>query len=803
MKTAALLGLFAISLGAAVRTATAQAQTAPKPQEVLPRPEPTFKGKIARTVQTSTRDFPKEVQAPAGAPNVLLILTDDVGFGASSTFGGPIPTPTFDRLAANGLRYNQFHTTALCSPTRAALITGRNHHSTATGNIMEMATGYPGYNSLMPRSVGTVGSMLKYNGYTTAWFGKNHNVPDWHSSQAGPFDLWPTGLGFDYFFGFLGGDTDQWHSAIFENTVPYEAPEQVGPNPQHFDAIMANRAINWIRLQHSLAPQKPFFAYYATGTAHAPHHAPKEWIAKFKGQFDQGWDRVREETLARQIKLGVVPPNTRLTARPKEIPAWDGLTPDQKKLYARMMEVYAGVLAHTDYQIGRVIDAVADLGELDNTLIIYIMGDNGASAEGTLQGTSNEVGTAANGVEEPLEYLLSMMDELGGPTTYNHYPVGWSHAMNTPFQWTKQVASHFGGTRNGMVISYPKRIKNVGGVRSQFCHAIDITPTILQLAGVKFPNVMNGARQKPIEGVSLVYSFDSANVPTQHATQYFEMVGNRAIYDRGWMASTTPLRLPWVTFGQNPSPDDFKWELYNVAVDFSQANNLAARDTAKLRQMLQVFDREARKYNVYPLDASFAERVDPAIRPSLTRGRTEFTYYSDMIRIPEGSSPDVKNKSFMMTAEVVIPEGGASGVLGTMGGRFGGWGLVVIDGKPEFAYAYSNQPKHKYRIASSQALTPGKHTIVFDFKYDGGGIGKSGTGTLSVDDKEVARGRIENTIRARFSLDETLDFGEDTGTPVVEDYVTKMPFKFTGELTKFVIRPGTATVSSADERERR
>jgi arylsulfatase len=802
MKTAALLGLLAISLGPAARTATAQA-AAPKPQEVLPRPEPTFKGKIGRTAQTSTRDFPKEVQAPAGAPNVLLILTDDVGFGASSTFGGPIPTPTFDRLAANGLKYNQFHTTALCSPTRAALITGRNHHSTATGNIMEMATGYPGYNSLMPRAVGTVGSMLKYNGYTTAWFGKNHNVPDWQSSQAGPFDLWPTSLGFDYFFGFLGGDTDQWHSAIFENTVPYEAPEQVGPNPQHFDAIMANKAINWIRLQHSLAPQKPFFAYYATGTAHAPHHAPKEWIAKFKGQFDQGWDRVRGETLARQIKLGVVPPNTQLTARPKEIPAWDGLSADQKKLYAHMMEVYAGVLAHTDYQIGRVIDAIADLGELDNTLIIYIMGDNGASAEGTLQGTSNEVGTAANGVEEPIEYLLSIMDELGGPTTYNHYPVGWAHAMNTPFQWTKQVASHFGGTRNGMVISYPQRIKNVGGVRSQFCHAIDITPTILQVAGVKFPTVLNGARQKPIEGSSLVYSFDSANAPTRHPTQYFEMVGNRAIYDRGWMASTTPLRLPWVTFGQSPSPDDFKWELYNIAADFSQANNLAARDTAKLRQMQQVFDREARKYNVYPLDASFAERVDPAIRPSLTRGRTEFTYYADMIRIPEGSSPDVKNKSFMMTAEVVVPEGGASGVLGTMGGRFGGWGLLVIDGKPEFAYAFSNQSKHKYRIASSQVLTPGKHTIVFDFKYDGGGIGKGGTGTLSVDDKEVARGRIENTIRSRFSLDETMDFGEDTGTPVVEDYVTKMPFKFTGELTKFVIRPVSTTVSSADERERR
>jgi arylsulfatase A-like enzyme len=799
MKAAALLGLMAISLGPAARTATTQAaQTAPKPQEVLPHPDPTFKGKIARTAQTSTRDFPKEVQAPAGAPNVLLILTDDVGFGASSTFGGPIPTPTFDRLAANGLKYNQFHTTALCSPTRAALITGRNHHSTATGNIMEMATGYPGYNSLMPRSVGTVGSMLKYNGYTTAWFGKNHNVPDWQSSQAGPFDLWPTSLGFDYFFGFLGGDTDQWHSAIFENTVPYEAPEQIGPNPQHFDAIMANKAIDWIRLQHSLAPQKPFFAYYATGTAHAPHHAPKEWIAKFKGQFDQGWDRVREETLARQIKLGVVPPNTQLTARPKEIPAWDGLTPDQKKLYARMMEVYAGTLAHTDYQIGRVIDAVADLGELDNTLIIYIMGDNGASAEGSLQGTSNEVGTAGNGVEETTEYLLSIMDELGGPTTYNHYPVGWAHAMNTPFQWTKQVASHFGGTRNGMVISYPRRIKDTGGVRSQFCHAIDITPTILQVTGVKFPNVMNGVRQKPIEGVSLVYTFDSAKATTRHPTQYFEMMANRAIYDRGWMASTTPLRLPWVTFGANPSADDFKWELYNVAVDFSQANDLAARDTAKLRQMQQVFDREARKYNVYPLDATFVERLDPATRPSLTRGRTEFIYYPNMIRIPEGSAPDVKNKSFTMTAEVVIPEGGASGVLGTMGGRFGGWGLIVLDGKPAFAYAYSNQARHKYRVASSEALTAGKHTIVFDFKYDGGGIGKGGTGTLLVDDKEVARGRIENTIRSRFSLDETMDFGEDTGTPVVEDYVTKMPFKFTGELTKFVIRPVSTSLSSAE-----
>ena len=795
------IAILAAGLSFVWQPAHAQAPQAKKPAEVLPHAEPGFNGKIGRTLKTSKPDFPKEVQAPAGAPNVLLILTDDVGYGASSTFGGPIPTPTFDRLATNGLRYNEFHTTALCSPTRAALITGRNHHSAATGNIMEFASGYPGYNSLMSRSVGTVGEMLKYNGYTTAWFGKNHNVPDWHSSQAGPFDLWPTGLGFDYFFGFIGGDTDEWHSALFENTLPYEAPEQLGPNPKHFDEIMADKAIGWIRLQHSLAPQKPFFVYYATGTAHAPHHAPKDWIAKFRGQFDQGWDKVREETLARQIKLGVVPANTRLTPRPKEIPAWDSLSADQKKVYARMMEVYAGALSHADHEIGRVIDAVADLGELDNTLIIYIMGDNGASAEGTLQGTTNEVGEAANGVEETTEYLVSMMDELGGPTTYNHYPVGWAHAMDTPFQWTKQVASHFGGTRNGMVISYPKRIKHVGGLRSQFCHVTDITPTILQLTGVKFPTVLNGFKQKPLEGVSLVYSFDSAKAPTHHPTQYFEMMANRAIYDHGWVAATTPLRLPWITFGASPSPDDFKWELYNVAVDFSEANNLAARDTAKLRQLKQVFDREAWKYNVYPLDASFAERADPATRPSLTRGRTEFTYYQGMIRIPEGSSPDLKNRSFTLTAEVDVPDSAANGVLGTMGGRFGGWGLIVVGGKPEFVYAYSNQPQHKYKIISSEALSPGKHKIVFDLAYDGGGLGKGGTGTLTVDGKRVAQGRIDHTIRARFSLDETMDFGEDTGTPVVEDYVNQMPFPFTGTLTRFTIVPGKSGAQAGNERE--
>jgi arylsulfatase len=779
----------------------AHAQGAGKTQEVLPHPEPAFHGVIGRTLKDSKSDFPKEVQAPAGAPNILLILTDDVGFGASSTFGGPIPTPTFDRLAASGLRYNEFHTTALCSPTRAALITGRNHHSAATGNIMEFASGYPGYNSLMSKSLGTVGQMLKYNGYTTAWFGKNHNVPDWHSSQAGPFELWPTGLGFDYFFGFLGGDTDEWHSALFENTLPYEAPEQYTSSGKHFDEIMADKAIGWIRMQRAVAPQKPFFVYYATGTAHAPHHAPKDWIAKFKGQFDQGWDKVREETFARQKQSGVIPANAQLTPRPKEIPAWDSLSPEQKRVYARMMEVYAGALSHADHQIGRVLDAVAETGQLDNTLVIYIMGDNGASAEGTLQGTTNEVAEAANGVEESTEYLASMMDEIGGPHTYNHYPVGWAHAMDTPFQWTKQVASHFGGTRNGMVIVYPKRIQDKGAIRSQFSHVTDIVPTILEITGVRFPDVLNGVKQRPLEGASLVYSFANAKAPTKHPTQYFEMMGNRAIYKDGWIASTTPLRLPWITFGAAPSPDDFKWELYDVANDFSQANDLAAKNPAKLKELQQVFDREARKYNVYPLDSSFAERADPATRPSLTRGRNDFTYYPGLIRIPEGSSPDVKNKSFSMRAEVEIPNGGASGVLGTMGGRFGGWALLMMDGKPEFVYAYSNQSEHKYRIASSEPLAPGKHAIDFDFKYDGGGVGKPGTGTLSVDGKQVAQGRIDHTIRVRFSLDETMDFGEDTGTPVVDDYEAKMPFQFTGTLDTFTIHLGASGAAAADERE--
>lgn len=755
----------------------------PSSGEPLPKPDALFKGTIGRTVKDSKPDFPKAVEPPAGAPNVLLILTDDVGFGASSVFGGPIQTPNFQRVADRGLRYNCFHTTALCSPTRAALITGRNHHSVASGVITEFATGFPGYNSLVPKSCGAVGAVLRENGYNTSWFGKMHNVPDWMSSQAGPFDLWPTGLGFEYFYGFLGGDSDQWHPALYENITPIEP--YLGDPTYILDRDLADKAIAWMRMQHAVAPNKPWLLYYATGTAHAPHHAPKDWIAKYQGKFDQGWDKVREETLARQIKLGVVPPETKLTKRPEQVPAWDSLSADQKRLYSRMMEVYAGALAHADFHIGRLLDALEQSGQADNTLIIFLMGDNGASAEGSLQGTTNEVATAGNAVQESLPFLLSMIDELGGPLGYNHYPVGWAHAMDAPMQWTKQVASHFGGSRNGMVIAWPARIKDKGGLRQQFCHVIDIVPTIYEAAKITPPSSLSGTPQKPLDGISLVYSFDDAKAPTRHTTQYFELVGNRAIYKDGWMASTTPLRLPWVTVGSEPNPDDFKWELYNINQDFSQANDLAAKMPDKLKELQAAFDVEAKKYNVYPLDSSFSSRADPAIRPSLSRGRSEFAFYPGMKRIPEGSAPDFKNKSWTIVAEVDIPKDGASGVIATMGGRFGGWVLLLQDSRPLFAYALSNQPNHKFKAAATEALSPGNHVIRVVFTYDGGGIGKGATAKLLVDEKPAAHVRIPQTISVRFSLDETFDIGEDTGTPVLEEYAQRMPFRFTGTLNRF------------------
>ncbi len=760
---------------------------------MLPTPPAPFNGQIGLSAKDSKSDFPQPVQAPKGAPNVVLILLDDVGFGAASTFGGAINTPTLDRLARNGLRYTQFHTTALCSPTRAALLTGRNHHSAHTGGVMEIGTGFPGYDTLMGRDTATVAEILKQKGWNTSWFGKNHNVPDWQTSQAGPFDLWPTALGFEHFYGFVGGETSQWRPAAFEGTRSIEP--YLGKPDYNFDYDIADQAIKWLRNQKAVAPDRPFFLYYAPGATHAPHHPKKEWIAKYRGKFDLGWDKVREETLARQKQLGVVPASTQLTTRHQEIPAWDSLNAEQKQLFAYMMQIYAGYLEQTDYNVGRVLEAIAQLGQLDNTLVIYIVGDNGASAEGSLQGLLNEM-VWANGLNEDYKEVLKRKDDLGTWKTHNHYPVGWAHAMDTPFQWAKQIASHYGGTRNTMVISWPARIKDRGSIRSQWHHTIDIVPTILEVTGLQQPSSVNGVAQKPIEGVSMTYTFDDPQAPSAHRTQYFEIVGNRAIYHDGWMASTAPVAMPWSSF--EPTMDvitGYTWELYHVAEDFSQAVNLADQNPDKLHELQLLFYAEAARYNVLPLDHSRAGRFDVSIRPSLTRGRTEFTYYGTLTRIPEGSAPDLKNKSFRITADLVVPEGGAQGVVLTQGGLSGGYALLFKDGKPLFHYNLAIVAHDT--IAAKDALAPGKHTLVFDFRYDGGGIGKGGTGTLSVDGTQVAQGRIARTMPIRFSFDETFDVGEDTGTPVSEDY--DVPFKFTGQIEKVVVNLSETKMGAADQ----
>jgi arylsulfatase len=768
---ATLLGFFALTPASAQEAA----------RTVLPMPDPPFKGTIGLTPADSVKDFPAQVTAPEGAPNILIIITDDVGFGASSAFGGPIPTPTMERIADAGVRFNSFHTTALCSPTRAALLTGRNHHSVATGVIMEAGVGYPGYNTMVPQSKRGLGDILKLNGYNTAWFGKNHNVPDWQTSQAGPFDLWPVGLGFEYFYGFVGGDSNQWAPALVENTRPIEPPHD-DPN-YNFDRDMADKAIAWIRMQHAMAPKKPFFAYYAPGTAHAPHHAPKEWIDKFKGKFDHGWDKQRELTLAKQKEMGVVPQNTQLTTRSEGIEAWDGLNADEKKVFARMMEVYAGALAHCDHQMGRIVDAIEQMGQLDNTLIIYIQGDNGASAEGSRQGLLNEM-TFFNNLKEPFSEVLRRMDELGGPMTFNHYPIGWAHAMDTPFQWTKQIASHFGGTRNGLAISWPKRIKARGEVRPQFHHVIDIMPTVLEAVGVPAPFSVYGIQQDPVEGVSMMYAFDDGSAPSRRTIQYFEMFANRALYHDGWVAATTPVAPPWAAVVAAVDPiDGYKWELYNVAEDFSQAKDLAKENPEKLRDLQRLFYIEAVKYNVLPLDNTKVERLDVNNRPSNIRGLKEFTYYDGMVRIPEGGAPDLKNKSFGISAVVDIPEGGAEGLLMTQGGRFAGLGLYLLEGRPVFHYNLAGV--ERYTVAGKDKVPPGRHVITLDFNYDGGGAGKGGQATLTVDGEKVASEHLPQTIPYRMSLDETLDVGLDTGTPVSEDY--QVPFDFTGDLEKVTI----------------
>jgi arylsulfatase A-like enzyme len=745
-------------------------------------------GKIAPSVgESDPIDWPKEITAPEGAPNVLLVMMDDVGFGASSTFGGPIPTPTFDRVANEGLRYRNFHTTAVCSPTRAALITGRNHHVASTGIIMEFSTPYPGYHSLVSRSVGTIGEILTGNGYGTSWFGKNHNVPDWQTSPAGPFDLWPTGLGFEYFYGFLGGDAHQFRPPVYENTLPVEP--YMGKEDYHLDEDMADRTIKWIRTRKAVWPNKPFFVYYTPGTAHAPHHAPEEWIDKFKGKFDYGWERQREMTYAKQKEMGIIPANAALNPTPDDYKDWDSLSPDEKRVAAREMECYAAALSHADYQVGRVLEAIESMGELDNTLVIYIMGDNGASAEDpTGLGMTSEVGTLGNNVVDRLDYMVENIDLFGGMWFENHYSHSWAHAMNTPFQWDKKIASHLGGTRTGMALMWKGHIKDPGAIRSQFSHVNDIVPTILDASHIPAPETINGFKQVPMNGTSLLYTFNDPNAPEKHTTQYFEIIANQGIYHDGWMANTTPKLLPWQGRGPtNPDPfNDYDWELYNLTEDYSQSKNIAAEYPEKLEELRAIFKTEAEKNQVFPLDDRYIERADPANRPEPNRGRKEFIYYGDTNRIPEGSAVNTKNTSFSITAELTIPAGGAEGMVITQGGWFGGFGLMLLDGKPTFVYSRSHYPEHKYKVAATDMVPEGKHTLVMDFNYDGGGVGKGGTVTLFVDGNEVAKGRIEETVPTRFSMTEGLEVGRDAGMPVSKDY--QVPFYFSGDIGRVIVK---------------
>ncbi len=752
----------------------------------LPAPPPRFGGVIKPTAAESKPWWAPKIVPPAGAPNVLLIITDDAGYGVSSTFGGVIPTPAMDRVAKMGLRYTQFHSTALCSPTRAALITGRNHHSTGFGVVSEQSTGFPGYDSVIGLNNASIGEILKQNGYATSWFGKNHNTPNYQYSAAGPFDQWPVGMGFEYFYGFMGGDTNQWQPYLFQNT------SQIFPwrdNPDYnLNTDLADEAIAHIRQLNATAPEKPFFVYYAPGATHAPHHPTQEWIDRFKGKFDMGWNEMREQIFANQKRLGVIPPNTQLTPWPDDLPQWDSLSADEKKLFARQAEVFAAYVAYTDHEIGRVIQAVEDVGKLDNTLIIYITGDNGTSSEGSLVGTPNELASLNGILDVPVDKQLQLYDAWGSENTYPHMAVGWAWAFDTPFKWVKQVASHFGGTRQGMAIAWPKVIKDAGGIRSQFHHMIDIVPTILEAARIPAPTTVNGIPQKPIEGVSMAYTWNRANTnaPSARKTQYFEMFANRGIYHEGWYAATTPPAPPWL-LGTAPLPTDlfngYQWELYNLQEDFSQANDLAAQRPDKLKELQDVFMAEAAKYNVFPLDNSILPRV-LAERPSGTAGRTVFTYTGELSGIPTSDAPNLLNRSYTITAEVEVPANGGNGMLVTTGGRFGGYGLYLLQGKPVFLYNLLDLDR--FRWQGSDALTPGKHTIAFDFTYNGPGFGKGGTGVLKVDGKEVANQAVPNTVPFIMPWDETFDVGVDTRTPV-DDGDYQIPFKFNGKINKLTI----------------
>ena len=797
VSVAAVLAVGCLSVSAQQITGTVGAPGASTSIDgkQIPPPVPEFGGVINEKASDSKAWWAPRVVPPKGAPNVLLIMTDDQGFGAPSTFGGVIPTPAMDRIAKAGLRYTNFHSTSLCSPTRAALITGRNHHSVGFGVVGEMATGFPGYDSIIPIDKGTIGTILKANGYATSWFGKNHNTPSYQSSQAGPFEQWPNGMGFEYFYGFVGGDASQWQPNLFRNTT---AIYPFLNNPRwNMETAMADEAIGYIKQLKEIAPGKPWLVYYVPGATHAPHHPTPEWIKKISDMhlFDEGWNKVREKIFANQKRLGIMPENAKLTPWPKELPQWDTLSFEEKKLFIKQADVYGAYLAYADHEIGRVIQAVDDLGELDNTLIIYIGGDNGASAEGMLNGTPNEF-TTFNGVSVPVKDQFLWYEFWGSERTFPHFAAPWAWAMDTPFKWVKQVPSHFGGTAQGVAMSWPGHINDVGGIRPQFHHVIDVVPTILEAAGIPAPDTINGVKQNPIEGVSMAYTWDKANAngATRHTAQYFEMLGNRALYHDGWVAATTPATLPWELSTKMP-PDvitGYNWELYNVNEDPTQFNDLAAKMPEKVKELQELFYSEAKKYNALPLDNSTLARWNTP-RPSLTAGRTEFTYSGELTGVPGNAAPSILNKSYTITAEVEIPKGGAEGMIVTEGGRFGGYGLFLSKGvegirKGKVVFLY-NLLDLKRTMWEGPELKPGKHTIVFDFKSESPGLGKGGTGVLSVDGKEVARNSMEHTTPITFPEDETFDIGQDTRTGVaLVKYRYDPPFKFTGKINKLTFK---------------
>ena len=752
----------------------------PIQRSVLPIPE--RKQVVATTYDAKDPDAKfapiEPLRPPKGAPNVLLILLDDVGFGSSSAFGGPVATPTAELLADAGLKLNRFHTTALCAPTRAALLTGRNHHSVGMGGVTEVATAAPGYNSVRPDDCAPLAQTLKLNGYSTAQFGKCHEVPQWETSPMGPFDRWPTGSGFEYFYGFLGGETNQYYPALYEGTTPIEPPT-TPEQGYHFTEDITDHAISWVRQQRALMPDKPFFMYFAPGAAHAPHHVPQEWIEKYRGAFDDGWDALRERTLARQKELGVVPPETELSARPNEIPAWDEMPEDLKPVLARQMEVFAGFLEHTDHHVGRLIETLTELEVLDDTLVFYIVGDNGSSGEGTPQGSFNEmfVFNGAAQFETP-EFMASKIKEFGSPTAYNHYAVGWAHATDTPYQWTKQVASHFGGTRNGTIVHWPSGFEARGEMRAQFHHVIDVAPTILDVAGIPAPMFVNGIQQQPLHGVSMRYLFDDALAADRHETQYFECFCNRGVYHKGWTAVTRH-SIPWVP-GQLPPLDEDVWELYDTTTDWSQARDLAAEMPEKLEELKRMFLIEAAKYGVLPLDDRRIERFNPDLagRPILIRGSSQLLF-SGMGRLTENSLLNVKNKSHSVTASFGVDDGVANGVLIAQGGAFGGWSLYLDEGRPK--YCYNLLGLARIKVEGSDPVPPGAHQLRMEFVYDGGGLAKGGDVKLYLDGQQLAEGRLEHTIPMIFSADETADVGIETGTTVSDDY-TPESSRFTGSI---------------------